>query len=257
MWCVDMAGHHEAERQDGERIAAGGAAPCPGLGLQVAEEVDAGRAGLAEFLDVGGPGETVGSAPATAMFWSKLGSGVSKPRANQSARIDEDALRVIEVAEHLTDAPLFRRVAVEGCLFGDAGEEGECLLELRGHGGEAVIAFHLVDVCEVVGAASPAQGGRSWLLRVARSACLRQCRNGTCFSQGVAGCTKPYAGGKMPPTESQTEVAPLSTYRERIRHPRQRRRAAAQPDRSLCRARRRPRGAGLRDGEVFAVRRCR
>ncbi len=31
---------------------------------------------------------------------------------------------------------------------------------------------------------------------------------GTCFSQGVARCGKPYAGGKMPPTESQTEVAP-------------------------------------------------
>jgi len=26
----------------------------------------------------------------------------------------------------------------------------------------------------------------------------------------VAGCTKPYAGGTMPPIESQTEVAPQS-----------------------------------------------
>jgi thymidylate synthase ThyX len=32
---------------------------------------------------------------------------------------------------------------------------------------------------------------------------------GTCFSQGVTIYDKPYAGGKMPPTDSQTEVAPL------------------------------------------------
>ena len=55
-----VAGHHEAEREHGEWVATGDAASRPGVGLQIAKEIDAGLADVAELLHMGGPGQAIG-----------------------------------------------------------------------------------------------------------------------------------------------------------------------------------------------------
>jgi len=88
----DVAGHHEAEGKHSEGVAAGHAAPRPGVPLQVAKEVDAGASGYAELFDVGDP-PTLIRPPrrrqrCSDRSWEAAVSGpVCRLRANQRARI--------------------------------------------------------------------------------------------------------------------------------------------------------------------------
>ena len=83
---LDVPGDDEGERAHRERMVARDTLPFPRLFRQVPEQVDRGRANGAEFIDVVPQAERVGVACCTASSCSKLGSGLSNPRANQSAR---------------------------------------------------------------------------------------------------------------------------------------------------------------------------
>src|ERR1700757_3724240 len=54
------------------------------------------------------------------------------------------------MVECLPDAPLIRRVTVKRFLFCNCGQNWQSLVELAFHDANGIVAFDLVDVCEVV-----------------------------------------------------------------------------------------------------------
>src|SRR5271165_7472054 len=65
--------------------------------------------------------------------------------------VAQDALGIVDVAEHFLQAPLLRRVAEIAVDLGASGEQKKCLAALVLQGGENVAALHQRDVAVVVG----------------------------------------------------------------------------------------------------------
>src|ERR1700679_345029 len=100
-----VARHHEAEGEDGEREAAGGAAPRPRILLQAAKEVDAGLAYVAELLDVGDPRTLIRRRSGDGDVLIEAGKRRVQTAGEPESAHHEDAFRVVEMAEHLANAP--------------------------------------------------------------------------------------------------------------------------------------------------------
>src|SRR6185295_18118897 len=105
-------------------VAAGDAAAPPGVGRQVAEKGEGREAHAAKLLDLASPGDIVGLCAAVADFLIEARQGSVEAAGEPEGPVDGDPLGVVEVGEHLADAPLLRRITVEGPLLGDGGEEG-------------------------------------------------------------------------------------------------------------------------------------
>src|SRR5262245_61689866 len=145
-----VAGHDVGEGPHTERIPARGSAPLPRLPRQVAEESETRGPDGAELLQVTRPGHRVGSRASRRDVLL-----VARQRALQAAGEPEGAERhqpldVVQVPEHLAQAPLVLGVAEQGPLLVDRGEERARLLDLRPEHGHHVLAPDPVDVSEVV-----------------------------------------------------------------------------------------------------------
>src|ERR1041385_415152 len=101
------------DRPNAESLVARRAGPRPCRIRQTPEEVHGGRAQRLEFGEMGGPagplgiGRFRGHHLIEARQWGL--KAARKPEGAES----EESLAVIEMVEHLADAPFVRRVAVE------------------------------------------------------------------------------------------------------------------------------------------------
>src|SRR3954469_1486638 len=101
------------ERSHAERIAAGDAAPVPGIALQALQERQRGRPDTEEFLDMGRPRTIIWLRFADADVLIERRQFSRKAAREPEPAEHEDPLRVIDVTQHFADAPLVRRITVE------------------------------------------------------------------------------------------------------------------------------------------------
>src|SRR4051794_10281387 len=118
-----MASDDEAEREHGERAAAGDALPGPRLRRQIAEEIDAGPPDVAELLDVSVPGTLIGCRSRHGDVLVEAGQRRVKAASEPQRTHDEDPFGIVHMAEDLAHAPLVRSIAMERAFLRDTPKE--------------------------------------------------------------------------------------------------------------------------------------
>src|SRR5271170_3120941 len=88
-----------------EAVVAGDAAARPGFGGHIFKKRNGGEADLAEFFDVGCPGNLVGSGVGGGDILIVAGEGLLEAASEPESAEGEGAFAVGDVVQHLPDAP--------------------------------------------------------------------------------------------------------------------------------------------------------
>src|SRR5262245_3209729 len=148
---ITVPGNDERERSNTERAAIGIAAPGPGPILQAAEQRERASTHRVELLDQLGEALVVESRMGDVVVLVEARErGLIRAREAQRA-VGEDSLRVGDMAEHLLDAPLLRRITQRALRFVQASEKAPHHLALALQRRHRLVLRDERDVLPVVG----------------------------------------------------------------------------------------------------------
>src|SRR6188768_856984 len=109
----DVTGADVRKRPYRHRLVARDSASVPRLVRQVIEQRDGGGTDRRELVQMAAPRALVGPSRPNHGILIEAGQRSLEPASKPEGAEGEHALRVVDVADHLPDAPLRRRIAVE------------------------------------------------------------------------------------------------------------------------------------------------